>query len=120
MSSACHCETRCAREGRSASDDWVTGTLQRRSSLNDVYENMNTKEPWRQDGISPRAGERLSGDSGMRGTKNLPTIHFPAHVLDHVLEVGFGFRTIADQLIEIVWTNLVWLNHIRLHRRLER
>jgi hypothetical protein len=36
--------------------------------------------------------------------ENLPTIHFPAHVLDHVLQVGFRFRTIADQLIQIVST----------------
>jgi hypothetical protein len=40
--------------------------------------------------------ERLYGDSGMRGTKNLPTIHFSAHVLDHVLQVSLRFRTIAD------------------------
>jgi hypothetical protein len=49
--------------------------------------------------------EHLSGDSGMRSTKNLPTIHFLAHVLDHALQVGFRLRTIADQLIEIVRTN---------------
>ncbi len=70
--------------------------------------------------LTTRAGERLSGDSRMRSTKNLPTIHFPAHVLDHVLQVGLRFRTIADQLIEIVWTNRGRLSHLRLHRRLER
>ena len=106
--------------GRSASDDWDTGTLQRRSSLHDVCEHMRTEEPWRQDGITTRAGERLSGDSGMRRTKTLPTIHFATHVLDHVLQVGFRFRTIAAQLIEIVRTTRNRLGHIRLHRRLER
>jgi hypothetical protein len=49
--------------------------------------------------------ERLSGDSGMRSTKNLPTIHFSARVLDHMLRVEFRLRTIADQMIKIVWTN---------------
>jgi hypothetical protein len=57
--------------------------------------------------------EHLSGDSGMRSTKNLPMIHFPAHVLDHILRVGFRLLTIADQLIEIVRTNRGRLNHLR-------
>ena len=101
-------------------DDWVTGTLQRRSSLNDVCENMSTEEPWRQDGITTRAGERLLGDSGMRRTKTLPTIHFATHVLDHVLQVGFRLHTIADQLIKVIRTTRNRLGHIRLHSRLER
>jgi hypothetical protein len=63
--------------------------------------------------------EHLSGHSGMRSTKNLPMIHFPAHVLDHLPQVGFRLRTIADQLIEIVRRNRGRLNHLRLHRRLE-
>jgi hypothetical protein len=63
--------------------------------------------------------ERLSRDSGIPSTKNLPMIHFHAHVLDHILRVGFRLRTIADQLIEIVRTNLGRLNYLRLYRRLE-
>ncbi len=81
---------------------------------------MSTEESRRQDGITTRAGEGLSGDSGMRGTKNLPTIHVASHVLDYVLQVGFRFRTIADQLIEVIRTTRNRLGHIRLHRRLER
>ena len=86
------------------SNDWVTGTLQQRSSLNDVCENMSRDEPWRQDGITTRAGERLSGNSGMLGTKNLPAIHCAAHVLDHVLQIGYCTALLADQLIQIVFT----------------
>ncbi|RPH75279.1 hypothetical protein EHM76_02015 [bacterium] len=72
--------------------------------MNDVCENKSTDEPWRRNGITTRAGERLSGDSGMLGTRNLPTIHVAAHVLDHVLQVGFCTAPLADQLIQIVST----------------
>ena len=65
---------------------------------------MNTEESWRQDGITTRPGERLSDDSGMRGTKNLPTIHVASHVLDYVLQVDFCTAPLADQLIQIVST----------------
>jgi hypothetical protein len=65
---------------------------------------MSTVEPWRQDGITTRAGERLSGDSGMRDMKNLPTIHVAAHALDHVIQLRFCTAPLADQLIQIVST----------------
>jgi len=36
--------------------------------------------------------------------ENIPTIHVAAHVLDHVLQVGFCTAPLADQLIQIVST----------------
>ncbi len=72
---------------------------------------MNTEKSWRQDGITTRPNERLSDDSGMRGTKNLPAIHCAAHVLDHVLQIGFCTALLADQLIQIISTrgpSTVW------------
>jgi hypothetical protein len=68
---------------------------------------------------SRREQRAAVGQQRNRSTKNLLMIHFPARVLDHMLRVDFRLRTIADQMIEIVWTNRGRLNHPRLHRRLE-